>query len=83
MTVKIGTSGWQYRDWRSTFYPKDLPTSRWLDFYATCFDTVEVNNAFYRLPSAEVFERWRESTPEELRDGGEGEQLPDAQQAPA
>jgi uncharacterized protein YecE (DUF72 family) len=64
VVVKIGTSGWQYRHWRGTFYPEGLPTSRWLDFYARSFDTVEVNNAFYRLPSAEVFERWREATPE-------------------
>lgn len=64
MAIKIGTSGWQYRHWRGTFYPGGLPTSRWLDFYAQSFDTVEVNNAFYRLPSAEVFERWRATTPE-------------------
>jgi uncharacterized protein YecE (DUF72 family) len=64
VTVKIGTSGWQYRHWRATFYPGDLPTPRWLDFYTGCFDTVEVNNAFYRLPAAGVFERWREVTPE-------------------
>jgi uncharacterized protein YecE (DUF72 family) len=63
MTVKIGTSGWQYRHWRTTFYPDGLPTSRWLDFYSQCFDTVEVNNAFYRLPAAGVFERWRDTTP--------------------
>lgn len=62
--VKIGTSGWQYRHWRRTFYPEGLPTSRWLDFYTASFDTVEVNNAFYRLPSAEVFARWRDATPE-------------------
>lgn len=64
MTVKIGTSGWQYRHWRGTFYPEKLPTSAWLPFYAESFDTVEVNNAFYRLPSAEVFERWAAATPE-------------------
>lgn len=64
MVVKIGTSGWQYRHWRGTFYPDGLPTARWLAFYTGSFDTVEVNNAFYRLPSAEVFERWCQSTPE-------------------
>ena len=63
VAVKIGTSGWQYRHWRGAFYPDRLPASRWLDFYAQWFDTVEVDYAFYRLPAAEVFERWREGTP--------------------
>jgi uncharacterized protein YecE (DUF72 family) len=64
VTVKIGTSGWQYRHWRGTFYPEALRTAEWLPFYAASFDTVEVNNAFYRLPAAEVFARWRDATPE-------------------
>lgn len=64
MVVRIGTSGWQYRHWRGTFYPDGVPTSRWLEFYAESFETVEVNNAFYRLPSAHVFERWRDATPD-------------------
>lgn len=63
MTVKIGTSGWQYRHWRATFYPDGMGTARWLEFYASYFDTVEVNNAFYRLPEASTFDRWRQSTP--------------------
>jgi len=63
VTVKIGTSGWQYRHWRTAFYPKELRTGDWLPFYARSFDTVEVNNAFYRLPAAEVFARWRDATP--------------------
>lgn len=62
--MKIGTSGWQYRHWRSTFYPEDLPVSKWLGHYSASFETVEVNNAFYRLPDASVFARWRESTPD-------------------
>lgn len=64
MTVKIGTSGWQYRHWRGAFYPDGLPVGQWLRFYAASFDTVEVNNAFYRLPDAEVFARWAASTPD-------------------
>lgn len=63
MTVKIGTSGWQYRHWRTTFYPEGMGVARWLQFYASFFDTVEVNNAFYRLPEVSAFERWRETTP--------------------
>ncbi|HEY8550770.1 MAG TPA: DUF72 domain-containing protein [Vicinamibacterales bacterium] len=61
--VRIGCSGWQYRHWRGDFYPADLPTSRWLEHYASRFDTVEINNSFYRLPEAETFASWRERTP--------------------
>lgn len=63
MTVWIGTSGWQYRDWRGPVYPEGVPVARWLEHYVTLFDTVEVNNAFYRLPSAETFAAWRQRTP--------------------
>lgn len=59
----IGTSGWQYRDWRGPFYPLDLPTRGWLRHYADRFPTVELNNAFYRLPERERFEAWRDATP--------------------
>jgi len=62
--VLVGTSGWQYSDWRGAFYPKELPQRLWLEYYASCFSTVEVNNAFYRLPDRAVFESWRDRTPE-------------------
>lgn len=64
MTVWIGTSGWQYRHWRETFYPKDEPQARWLEYYSARFATVEINNAFYRLPEAGTFVGWRERTPD-------------------
>ncbi|MFS8585911.1 MAG: DUF72 domain-containing protein, partial [Acidimicrobiia bacterium] len=63
MALWIGTSGWQYRDWRGVLYPEGLPQRRWLERYAEEFATVEVNNAFYRLPERSVFERWRRQTP--------------------
>ncbi|HET6953921.1 MAG TPA: DUF72 domain-containing protein [Acidimicrobiales bacterium] len=63
MTLRIGTSGWQYRDWRGVVYPAGLPQRAWLTRYADEFPTVEVNNAFYRLPERSVFARWREETP--------------------
>ena len=50
MTVIIGTSGWQYRDWRGRFYPPKLAQRLWLEHYVEHFATVESNNAFYRLP---------------------------------
>ena len=61
--VRIGTSGWEYRHWRGGFYPASLPRDRWLDFYAERFDTVELNNPFYRLPEAETFETWGQRVP--------------------
>ena len=48
--IHVGTSGWQYRDWKGSFYPEDLPQRAWLGFYTTRFSTVELNNSFYRLP---------------------------------
>jgi uncharacterized protein YecE (DUF72 family) len=61
--LRVGCSGWQYRHWRSAFYPATLPTSHWLPYYASRFDTVEINNTFYRLPDAATFVRWREALP--------------------
>lgn len=61
--VLVGTSGWQYDHWRGLFYPSRLPKAQWFFYYAARFATVEVNNTFYRLPTAEVFEHWREQAP--------------------
>jgi uncharacterized protein YecE (DUF72 family) len=64
MTVLVGTSGWQYRDWRGVFYPADVPQRLWLEYYATRFPTVENDGTFYRLPSLDTFESWRSRTPD-------------------
>jgi uncharacterized protein YecE (DUF72 family) len=61
--VRIGTSGWHYDHWRGTFYPEALPKQRWLAFYARHFDTVEINNSFYRLPTRRAVEQWRQAAP--------------------
>lgn len=61
--IVVGTSGWQYRHWRTRFYPSGLPTTRWLEFYARRFATVELNASFYRLPERATFAAWRERTP--------------------
>ncbi|HEY0653493.1 MAG TPA: DUF72 domain-containing protein [Chryseosolibacter sp.] len=58
----IGTSGWHYRHWVGTFYPKDLKQDQQFEYYKKHFDTVEINNSFYRLPSPETFERWRKES---------------------
>jgi len=64
--VWIGTSGWQYRDWRGRFYPESLPIRAWLEHYAGAFATVESNNAFYRLPARDTFASWAERTPDDF-----------------
>lgn len=60
---RVGTSGWVYPHWRGVFYPADLPQSRWFEYYARHFDTVEINNTFYRLPGEHTFDRWRAQAP--------------------
>jgi uncharacterized protein YecE (DUF72 family) len=62
----VGTSGWQYRDWRETFYPREVAQSAWLRHYADRFATVELNNSFYRLPERATFEHWRNATPDDF-----------------
>ena len=64
MPVLVGTSGWQYRDWRGGFYPAGLPQRRWLEHYASEYLTVENNASFYRLPSRDTFAAWRSRTPD-------------------
>ena len=63
MPLLVGTSGWQYRDWRGAFYPDRLPVAPWLEHYATRFPTVENNGTFYRLAAPETFAAWRARTP--------------------
>lgn len=64
--ILLGTSGWQYRDWRGRFYPAGLPQRLWLEHFAGRFATVEVNNAFYRLPERDTFAAWRARTPDDF-----------------
>jgi uncharacterized protein YecE (DUF72 family) len=62
--VRIGCSGWNYPHWRERVYPKGLSQRRWLAYYATLLDTVEVNNTFYRLPKRDAVASWVEETPD-------------------
>jgi uncharacterized protein YecE (DUF72 family) len=64
--VRIGCSGWQYRSWREIFYPPRLPARRWLEHYATRFDTVEVNSTFYRLAKPAAVDGWVHHTPHDF-----------------
>ena len=63
MPLWIGTSGWQYADWRGIVYPQDVPQTDWLSEYSRLFRTVELNASFYRLPQRAVFVRWATVTP--------------------
>jgi uncharacterized protein YecE (DUF72 family) len=66
MPLLIGTSGWQYRHWRETFYPRGVAQAKWLEFYGARFSTVESNAAFYRLPEAATFASWARRTPDDF-----------------
>jgi uncharacterized protein YecE (DUF72 family) len=61
--VRIGCSGWQYKHWRGNFYAETLPHKTWFEHYASMFDTVEINNSFYRLPEARTFADWASRAP--------------------
>lgn len=62
--IRIGTSGWQYRHWIGPFYPPATPSRNLLPLYARQFDSVEVNNTFYRIPAAATLKAWHDATPE-------------------
>jgi uncharacterized protein YecE (DUF72 family) len=59
--IHIGTSGWSYKHWKGKFYPEGLPSADQFKYFRKYFDTVEINNSFYRLPSAAAFEKWKKS----------------------
>ena len=61
--VHIGTSGWHYKHWCGPFYPEKHSPAKMLNFYLAHFDTVEINNSFYKLPSEQTFANWRQATP--------------------
>lgn len=64
--IRIGTSGFHYKHWKGPFYPQKTPDAAMLDFYIQHFDTLELNNSFYRLPTVEAFESWRDATPDDF-----------------
>jgi uncharacterized protein YecE (DUF72 family) len=65
--VRIGCSGWHYKHWVGRFYPEKTPASKMLDYYLQYFDTVELNNSFYKLPTVESFQCWKDATPRDFR----------------
>jgi uncharacterized protein YecE (DUF72 family) len=62
-SLHIGTSGWHYKHWVGNFYPAKTPASRMFGLYVEHFDTVELNNSFYKLPNMETFREWRDAAP--------------------
>jgi uncharacterized protein YecE (DUF72 family) len=67
MNVWIGTSGFQYAEWKGNFYPEDLPTAKMLSFYAEQFATTEINYTFHRIPAQKTIENWKAQTPGRFR----------------
>ena len=61
--LRVGTSGWSYPEWKGSFYPEDIKGDAMLAYYAERFESVEVNNTFYRLPKPEVMKAWGEQVP--------------------
>jgi len=62
----VGTSGWNYGDWKGKFYPEGLSAREWLNFYAQRFSTVEVNYSFYHLPRPSTYENWAKAVPDDF-----------------
>jgi uncharacterized protein YecE (DUF72 family) len=65
--IFIGTSGYDYKEWQPAFYPTDLPRRKFLEFYASRFPIIELNNTFYQLPSMEKIASWRDAVPNDFR----------------
>jgi uncharacterized protein YecE (DUF72 family) len=64
MNIHVGTSGYNYPEWRGTFYPADLPAKGMFDYYAARFRTVEINYTFYRMPTAKTADAWAAQAPD-------------------
>jgi uncharacterized protein YecE (DUF72 family) len=67
MKFWIGTSGFQYAEWKGNFYPEDLPAAKMLAFYAERLSTTEINYTFHRIPATKTIDNWKMQTPEEFR----------------
>ncbi len=67
MNYWIGTSGFQYAEWKGTFYPEDMPTAKMLPYFAERLPTTEINYSFHRIPSAKTIEGWYKATPGNFR----------------
>lgn len=66
MRVRVGTSGYSYKEWKGPFYPEKIKSSEMLGHYSRQLDTVEINNTFYRMPSEKVLAGWASQVPDEF-----------------
>jgi uncharacterized protein YecE (DUF72 family) len=64
--IYIGTSGWNYKHWLKTFYPEGIKSGNQLAYYSSFFDSVEINNSFYALPTPERFGKWKLTVPQDF-----------------
>ena len=67
MKLWVGTSGYNYPEWKGSFYPQKMPAARMLAYYAERFSTVEINYTFYRVPNAKILAGWDQETPPGFR----------------
>lgn len=67
MELKIGCTGWSYEGWKETFYPKNMDSNQYLQFYSSIFEITEINSTFYRIPSVSMAEKWNRDTPENFQ----------------
>ena len=67
MSILVGTSGYNYPEWKGSFYPEKLPTTKMLPYYAERFPTVEINYTYYRMPNQKTLDGWNEATPENFK----------------
>ena len=67
MNIWVGTSGYNYPEWRGSFYPEKFPTAKMLPYYAEHFQTVEINYTFYRAPNQKILDGWSRETPDRFK----------------
>jgi uncharacterized protein YecE (DUF72 family) len=65
--IWVGTSGYNYPEWKGSFYPETMPAAKMLPYYAERFPTVEINYTFYRAPNEKILEGWNKATPEQFK----------------
>lgn len=66
MKPRLGTSGWTYEHWKGTFYPENVPKRKWLEYFVSQFDSVELNASFYRIPQKSTVESWNTRVPDDF-----------------
>lgn len=71
----IGCSGFHYKEWKEVFYPKNIPQTKWFEYYCTHFNTIELNTTFYRFPRPEALQSWHSRSPDDFKFSVKGPRL--------